>query len=70
MNKAATRFTVVTGDINANVCARRAGEKSVANFRAGSRNTRGDALVEFTETNNLRFMNAFVRKRGRRTWTW
>ena len=70
MAKVKTQYTVVMGDFNAKVGKKQAGDKAVGNYGLGSRNNRGDLLVEFAERNNLRIMNTFFCKRESRKWTW
>ena len=67
-NKA--HFTVIMGDFNAKVGKKVAGETSVGNHGIGTRNERGQRLVEFAESRSLRIMNTFFQKRTGRKWTW
>lgn len=47
MNKGTAQFTIVAGDFNAKVDAKRVGEKSAGNFEIGTLNCRGNTLVGF-----------------------
>ena len=70
LKKQKTQFTFVIGDFNAKVGQKRRGELAMGNFGIGSRNNRGDMLVEFAERNNLKIMNTFFNKKENRKWTW
>uniref|UniRef100_A0A131YWK0 Exo endo phos n=1 Tax=Rhipicephalus appendiculatus TaxID=34631 RepID=A0A131YWK0_RHIAP len=70
MSKVKTQYTVLMGDFNAKVGKKQAGDHAVGEYGIGSRNARGELLVEFAERNNLRILNTFYRKRATRKWTW
>ncbi|XP_075722813.1 uncharacterized protein LOC119178011 [Rhipicephalus microplus] len=70
MSKVKTQYTIVMGDFNAKVGKKQAGDQAVGDYGIGTRNARGELLVEFAERNNLRILNTFYRKRENRKWTW
>ena len=63
VNEERSTFTVVMGDFNAIVGARIPGEQSVGNFGLGTRNPRGQQLVDFCENNRMKITNTFFKKR-------
>lgn len=70
MNKVSTQYSVIMGDFNAKVGQKQVGERAVGSYGIGTRNSRGDMLVNFAEKNKLRVMNTFFNKRKNRKWTW
>ncbi|XP_033113686.1 craniofacial development protein 2-like [Anneissia japonica] len=59
------------GDFNAKVRSKtHTQENSIGSFGIGGRNERGDRLIEFTESRNLKIMNTFFQKKPNRKWTW
>ncbi|KAG7307782.1 hypothetical protein JYU34_006375 [Plutella xylostella] len=63
-------FTIIMGDFNAKVGPPLANETSVGQFGLGTRNARGQTLVNFLEQHQLYAMNTFFKKRPSRKWTW
>lgn len=64
-------YTIVTGDLNAKVGADRDDTQTfIGKFGYGSRNSRGDMLVNFMEQEKLFHMSSFFEKRPARKWTW
>ena len=58
------------GDFNAKVRLGDSAKSCIGPFGLGSRNTRGDSLINFAESHQLKIMNTFVKKRLHRRWTW
>lgn len=65
-----THYTVVMGDFNAKVGVQICGESAVGSHGFGSRNHRGQMLVNFLEREGLFLMNSFFKKQPQRKWTW
>ena len=63
-------YNIVMGDFNAKVGPGEIGETCTGSYGMGTRNTRGDMLVEFAERHKLKIMNTFFKKRLNRRWTW
>ncbi|XP_072033242.1 uncharacterized protein [Amphiura filiformis] len=62
---------MVIGDFNAKVGLGQDGEEDVmGKFGLGTRNDRGDKLIEFAISNKLKIMNTFFKKSASRRWTW
>lgn len=68
INKA--QFNIIMGDFNAKVGLGDPCESSTGPYGLGTRNTRGDSLVNFTERHHLKIMNTFFKKKPNRRWTW
>ena len=60
-NKA--RYNIVMGDFNAKVGLGEIRETCTGSYSIGTRNRRGDMLVEFPERHKLKTMNTFFKKR-------
>jgi hypothetical protein len=58
------------GDFNARIGSYQRDDVLVGHFGHGSKDSRGDMLVEFAETNNLHIMNYFFQHKPTRKWTW
>ncbi|XP_041471252.1 craniofacial development protein 2-like [Lytechinus variegatus] len=64
-------FTIVMGDFNAKVGKREDNsEMMLGKFGIGTRNDRGDRLLEFASSRGLKVMNSFFKKKEHRKWTW
>ncbi|CAH2243651.1 jg26126 [Pararge aegeria aegeria] len=63
-------FSVIMGDFNAKVGTQSGPEFVLGQHGYGSRNHRGQMLVNFLEMNSLFLMNSFFKKRPHRKWTW
>ena len=63
-------YNVIMGDFNANVGLGDPAKSCIGPFGLGSRNTRGDSLINFVESHQLKIMNTFFKKRLHRRWTW
>ncbi|KAG7308870.1 hypothetical protein JYU34_006132 [Plutella xylostella] len=63
-------YTIVMGDFNAKIGPPLENERSIGQHGLGSRNPRGQILVNFLETEHLYAMNTFFQKRASRKWTW
>ncbi|XP_022829298.1 craniofacial development protein 2-like [Spodoptera litura] len=63
-------FNVVMGDFNAKVGVHISGESVIGPHGFGSRNHRGQMLVNFLEKEGLFLMNSFFKKQPQRKWTW
>ncbi len=63
MKKHNTHFSIVVGDFNAKIGMKNVGESAVGHFGIGTRNGRGDQLVEFAERNRLRITSTFFHKK-------
>lgn len=65
-----THFLVVMGDFNAKVGRRVDQETSVGQHGIGTRNERGQMLVDFAESRSLYILNTLFEKKENRKWTW
>ena len=63
-------YNVFMGDFNAKVELGDPTKSCIGPFGLGSRNTRGDSLINFAESHQLKIMNTFFKKRLHRRWTW
>ncbi|RVE42210.1 hypothetical protein evm_013143 [Chilo suppressalis] len=63
-------FNVVMGDFNAKVGVQTCSESMLGSYGYGSRNHRGQMLVNFLEREGLFLMNSFFKKQPQRKWTW
>ncbi|XP_072016969.1 uncharacterized protein [Amphiura filiformis] len=64
-------YNMAIGDFNAKVGLGQDGEEDVmGKFGLGTRNDRGDKLIEFAISNKLKIMNTFFKKSASRRWTW
>lgn len=63
--------TIIMGDFNAKVGLRgNTSELCTGKFGSGTRNERGERLIEFATFKNLKIENTYFRKRPTRRWTW
>lgn len=62
-------FTIVMGDFNAKLGAGKT-SMSVGPFDLGERNSRGDRLEIFAETNTMAVMNTWFKLHPRKLYTW
>lgn len=69
-NTTKTHFTVVVGDFNAKVGIQGEGESIIGRYGLGTRNHRGQMLVNFLQMEGLYLMNSFFKKKPQRRWTW
>ena len=60
--------TIIMGDFNAKIGE--GNESCLGKFAKGSRNDRGDDLVNYCLTNDLQVANTFFQKKLSRKWTW
>jgi len=66
-----THYTIVMGDFNAKIGTRNQGEEDVmGKFGFGTRNERGQRLIEFALGRNLYIANSKFKKNNKRKWTW
>ena len=63
-------YNVIMGDFNAKVGLGDPAKSCIGPFGLGSRNTRGDSLINFAESHQLKIINTFFKKRLHRRWTW
>lgn len=61
--------TIIIGDFNAKIGKGRC-DKYVGEYGLGTRNERGDRLLEFCQTNNYIITNTFYKLPKRRLYTW
>ena len=61
---------IVMGDFNVKVGPGEIRETCTGWYSIGTRNRRGDMLVEFVERHKFKIMNTFFKKRLNRRWTW
>lgn len=61
---------IVLGDFNGKIGLTENDETSTGIFGYGSRNGRGQQIVDWMEYNQLRCFNTFYKKRSTRQWTW
>ena len=65
-----THYTIVMGDFNAKVGGQtNTSERATGCFGLGQRNERGDTLVEWATSKNVKIMNTQFQKKAGRTWT-
>ncbi|XP_052738156.1 uncharacterized protein LOC128198192 [Bicyclus anynana] len=64
------RNVIVMGDFNAKIGQAKSGENSIIKYGYGTRNGRGEMLIEFAFENNLPILNTFFKKKDKRRWTW
>ena len=65
-----TTHIVIMGEFNAKFGLGDPAKSCIGPYGLGSRNTRGDSLVNFSESHKLNIMNTFFKKRLHRRWTW
>ena len=63
-------YNVIMGDSNAKVGLGDPVKSCIGPYGLGARNTRGDSLIKFAESHQLKIMNTFFKKRLHRRWTW
>ncbi|CAH2085157.1 unnamed protein product [Euphydryas editha] len=69
--KIAHKEVHVMGDFNAKIGQPRADEYLIMKLNGyGTRNTRGERLIEFALEHKLSIINTFFKKRSGRKWTW
>lgn len=65
------KYTLIMGDFNAKIGKNRnENEEFTGNFGLGTRNERGDRLINFQEQHKIYNMNSFFKKKPKRRWTW
>ena len=71
MDNKTTHYTIVMGDFNAKIGTRNQGEENVmGKFGFGTRNERGQRLIEFALGSKLFIANSKFKKNINRKWTW
>ena len=66
-----THYTIVMGDFNAKIGTRNQGEEEImGKFGFGTRNKRGQRLIEFALGRNLYIANSKFKKSDKQKWTW
>jgi endonuclease/exonuclease/phosphatase family metal-dependent hydrolase len=71
MDNKTTHYTIVMGDFNAKIGSRNQGEENVmGKFGFGTRNERGQRLIEFALGSKLFIANSKFKKNINRKWTW
>ncbi len=70
LQKESIRYIIIMGDWNAKVGNEEGRCRNVGRYGLGKRNERGERLVEFTRTNNLKIANTFFKGREKTKWTW
>lgn len=66
-----THFNTICGDFNSKVGVKSEDTEIVmGKYGIGTRNSRGEMLVNFLLENNLYLMNSFFYKKPNRKWTW
>ena len=60
----------VMGDFNSKIGTKNDGENAMGPYGTGSRNERGEKLIQFAEEHNLRILNTFYKKPNTSKWTW
>ena len=64
-------YTILMGDFNAKVGKRaNSSETATGIFGLGTRNERGDTLVEWATSEKFKIMNTMFKKKPKRRWTW
>lgn len=70
-NQENTKFKIIMGDFNAKVGQRTATDGlNIGNFGLGTRNIRGEMLLDFLNKEQMYCMNTFFKKQPQRKWTW
>ena len=65
-----TSYNVIMGNFNAKVGLGDLAKSCIGPYGLGARNTRGDSLINFAQSHQLKIMNTFFKKRLHRRWTW
>ena len=69
--KTKSHYTIIMGDFNAQIGIKQdINEKCTGNFGSGTRNDRGDMMVDWASQHKLKIMNTFYKKKYNRRWTW
>ena len=63
-------YDIILGDFNAIIGSRQPQDTCCGAFGSGTRNTRGEALVNFCESEGFYISNTWFKKRKSRRWTW
>ncbi|XP_072021774.1 craniofacial development protein 2-like [Amphiura filiformis] len=64
LNQDKANHTIIMGDFNTKVGKKtNSNETMLGKYGVGERNERGDRLLEFTESKNLKIMNTFFKKK-------
>ncbi|KAK4324386.1 hypothetical protein Pmani_004946 [Petrolisthes manimaculis] len=58
------------GDFNAKVGLGNPSKSCTGHYGLGTRNSKGNSLINFAESHQLKLMNTFFKKRPNRHWTW
>ena len=61
---------IVMGDFNAKIGQGNASELGTGPYGLGTRNARGDSLINFTVRHQLKIMNIVFKRSPNRRWTW
>ncbi|KAI8522202.1 hypothetical protein Bbelb_019560 [Branchiostoma belcheri] len=70
INNSRAHYKIIMGDFNAKVGMGDSSSSSTGPFGYGTRNSRGDTLVNFAERHKMRIMNTHFKKPPNRRWTW
>lgn len=71
LTEAPVKYSFIMGDFNAKLGKKETyHEKALGNYGVGTRNDRGNTLLNFLNQNNLFAMNTFFEKKLNRKWTW
>ena len=63
-------YNVIMGDFNAKAGLGDPAKYCICPYGLGARYTRGDPLINFAESHQLKIMNTFFKKRLHRRWMW
>ena len=63
-------YNIVMGDFNAKTGQGNASELGTGPYGLGTRNARGDSLINFAVRHQLKIMNTMFKKSPNRRWTW
>ena len=69
LSKHRAKYNIVLGDFNAKIGTGNT-ELCTGKFGLGTRNDRGDMLINFSLKHKLKIMNSFFEKKAQRRWTW
>ena len=63
-------YNIIMGDFNAKVGIDGPTSSCIGSFGLGTRNSRGDSLINFANRHQMKIMNTFFKKAPTRRWTW
>ena len=70
INNSKAHINIIMGDFNAKVGSTIQRRPCIGPFGLGTRNSRGDSLINFAERHHMKIMNTFFKNAPSRRWTW